>query len=88
MLSLFHPTGLFQYPQKTCFQGVLKETSGMKWIKRNLEEIALPNSDKVLAYPNSVRAKQAMEMILDILQENCLYTKSIAVKGVRSPLHI
>ena len=68
----------------------------MKWIKRNLEEIALPNSDKVLAYPNSVRAKQAMEMILDILQENCLYavvgrfseTKSIVGKGVRSPLHI
>ena len=53
-------------------------------------------SDKVSADPNKVRAKQAMEMILDILQENCLYavverfseTKSIVGKGVRSPLHI
>ena len=32
----FHATGLFRYPLKTsvfwCFQGVSKETSGMKWV--------------------------------------------------------
>ena len=39
----FHATDLFQYPLKTSenqrfsdvFQGVLKETSGMKWVKKN-----------------------------------------------------
>ena len=35
-INPFHATGLFWYPLKTSenrFQGVSKETSGMKWVK-------------------------------------------------------
>ena len=37
LLNPFYAIGLFLYPLKTsfwCFQGVLKETSGMKWVNK------------------------------------------------------
>ena len=34
LINPFHATDLFWYPLKTCFQGVSKEISGMKWVKK------------------------------------------------------
>ena len=36
-INPFHATDLFRYPVKTWFQGVSKEISGMKWVKKNNE---------------------------------------------------
>ena len=51
LINPFHATGLFRYPLTTpenrCFQGVSKETSGMKWVKskKHCTGIYVPNDE-------------------------------------------